>query len=308
MTTPWPFRHFGLKTVSVAIAAILWVFVSGDEVVERGLRVPLEFQQFPDGLEMMGEPPSLVDVRVRGASSALSLIVPGDIVAQLDLKSARPGRRLYQLTAEQVRVPYGVQVVQVSPTTVALGFEASQSRIVPVVPAVEGDPAPGFVVGKVSVEPPTVEVVGPQSAIERVTEALTEPVNVAGANGPVADSVTVGFQDGALRLKAPRQARVSVEVLPGPVERTVRERPVHIEHLRENLIARPVPNAVDVILRGSRDGVNRVSSDEVVAKVDLAGLGPGTYTLPVRVENPARAGVARILPATIQVQISSGKD
>lgn len=308
MKTPWPFRHFGLKTVSVAIASILWIFVSGDEVVERGLRVPLEFQQFPGGLEMMGEAPSLVDVRVRGASSTLSLIGPGDIVAQLDLKSARPGRRLYQLTAEQVRVPYGVQVVQVTPPVVALAFEASQSKIVPVVPAVEGDPAPGFVVGKVSVEPPTVEVIGPQSAIERVNEALTEAVNVAGASAAVADGVTVGFQDGSLRLKTPRQARVTVEVMPGPVERTVRERPVHIEHLRENLIARPVPNAVDVILRGSREGVNRVDTDEVVASVDLAGLGPGTYTLPVRVENPARAGVARILPATIQVQISSGKN
>ena len=308
MKTPWPFRHFGLKTVSVAIAAILWIFVSGDEVVERGLRVPLEFQQFPGGLEMMGEAPSLVDVRVRGASSALSLIAPGDIVAQLDLKSARPGRRLYQLTAEQVRVPYGVQVVQVTPPVVALAFEASQSKIVPVVPAVEGDPAPGFVVGQVSVEPPTVEVIGPQSAIERVTEALTEAVNVAGASAVVADGVTVGFQDGSLRLKTPRQARVTVEVIPGPVERTVRDRPVHIEHLRENLIARPVPNAVDVILRGSREGVNRVDTDEVVARVDLAGLGPGTYTLPVHVETPARAGVARILPATIQVQITSGKN
>lgn len=308
MKAPWPFRHFGLKTVSVAIAAILWIFVSGDEIVERGLRVPLEFQQFPGGLEMMGEAPSLVDVRVRGASSTLSLIAPGDIVAQLDLKSARPGRRLYQLTAEQVRVPYGVQVVQVTPPVVALAFEASQSKIVPVVPAVEGDPAPGFVVGQVSVEPPTVEVIGPQSAIERVTEALTEAVNVAGASAAVADGVTVGFQDGSLRLKTPRQARVTVEVIPGPVERTVRDRPIHIEHLRENLIARPVPNAVDVILRGSGEGVNRVDTDEVVARVDLAGLGPGTYTLPVHVENPARAGVARILPATIQVQITSGKN
>lgn len=308
MKAPWPFRHLGLKTVSVAIAAILWLFVSGDEVVERGLRVPLEFQQFPGGLEMMGEAPSLVDVRVRGASSALSLISPGDIVAQLDLKSARPGRRLYQLTPEQVRVPYGVQVVQVSPTTVALAFEASQAKIVPVVPAVEGDPAPGFVVGKVSVEPPTIEVIGPQSAIDRVTEALTEPVNVGGASAAVADGVTVGFQDPALRMKTPRQARVTVDVIPGPVERTLRDRPVHIEHLREGLIARPVPHAVDIVLRGSRDGVNRVDSDEVVARVDLAGLGPGTYTLPLHVENPARAGVARILPATLQVQISSGKN
>ncbi|MGE3959802.1 MAG: YbbR-like domain-containing protein [Vicinamibacterales bacterium] len=308
MKAPWPFGHLGLKALSLGLAVMLWLFVSGDAVVERGLRVPLEFSQFPAGLEMMGDMPSLVDVRVRGASSALSLLGPGDIVAQLDLKSATPGRRLYQLTPEQVRVPYGVQVVQVMPPTVALAFETSATRSVPVVPAVEGDPAPGFVVGKVVVDPPTVDVVGPRSAVEQVTEALTEPVSVAGASAMVTDGVTVGFQDGALRLKVPRQARVTVEVMPGPVERTLHQRPVHFENLRPSLIARPDPSSVDVVLRGSREGVNRVASDEVTASVDVAGLGPGSYTLPVRVDNPARAGVARILPATVQVQITSGKD
>ncbi len=308
MKAPWPFGHLGLKALSLGLAVMLWLFVSGDAVVERGLRVPLEFSQFPAGLEMMGDMPSLVDVRVRGASSALSLLGPGDIVAQLDLKSATAGRRLYQLTPEQVRVPYGVQVVQVMPPTVALAFETSATRSVPVVPAVEGDPAPGFVVGKVVVDPPTVDVVGPRSAVEQVTEALTEPVSVAGASAMVTDGVTVGFQDGALRLKVPRQARVTVEVMPGPVERTLHQRPVHFENLRPSLIARPDPSSVDVVLRGSREGVNRVASDEVTASVDVAGLGPGSYTLPVRVDNPARAGVARILPATVQVQITSGKD
>ena len=40
--------------------------VAGEQTVERGLRVPLELQQFPAGLELQGEPPALVDVRVRG--------------------------------------------------------------------------------------------------------------------------------------------------------------------------------------------------------------------------------------------------
>ena len=61
MKAPWPFGNFWLKALSVAFAAMLWLFVSGDETVERGLRVPLEFQQFPEGLEMIGEPPALVD-------------------------------------------------------------------------------------------------------------------------------------------------------------------------------------------------------------------------------------------------------
>jgi YbbR domain-containing protein len=308
MKAPWPLGHLGLKALSVGLAVLLWLFVSGDESVERGLRVPLEFQQFPDGLELMGDAPSLVDVRVRGASSALSRLGPGDIVAQLDLRAARVGRRLYQLTPDQVRVPFGVQVVQVTPTTVALAFEITTSKDVPVVPAVEGNPAPGYVVGKVIVEPSIVEVIGPQSAIARVTEALTEPVSVAGARATVTDGVTVGFQDPALRLKAPRLARVSVEVLPGPVERTVRERPVHLRNPGNNLIARSTPNAVDVVLRGSREGVNSIDLDDVTASVDLGGLGPGTYSLPVHVESPPKAGVARILPATIQVRIASEKN
>ena len=63
--------------------------VSGEETVERGLRVPLELQQLPAGLELLGESPTTVDVRVRGASGTLSRVAPGDIVAVLDLRSAR---------------------------------------------------------------------------------------------------------------------------------------------------------------------------------------------------------------------------
>lgn len=308
MKAPWPFGHFGLKVLSVAFAGLLWLFVSGDESVERGLRVPLEFQQFPVGLELLGEAPSLVDVRVRGASSALSRLGPGDIVAQLDLKSASVGRRLFQITPEQVRTPFGVQVVQVTPSTIALAFEPQVSRQVPVAPSLEGDPAPGFVVGRVMAAPATVEVVGPESAVARVTEAVTEAISVAGARAAVSDTVSVGFVDSAVRLKTPGLAQISIEIVPGPVERTIRERPVHLMNVGNNLVVRAVPSAVDVVLRGSRDGVNRVDGASVSANVDLAGLGAGSYTLPVRVENPPRAGVARVLPATVQVSITSGKD
>ena len=61
--------------------------VSGEETVERGLRVPLELQQFPAGLELLGDVPATVDVRVRGASGTLSRVGAGDVVAVLDLRT-----------------------------------------------------------------------------------------------------------------------------------------------------------------------------------------------------------------------------
>jgi YbbR domain-containing protein len=210
----WPFRNLGLKLISVAVALLLWMIVAGEEQVERGLRVPLEVQQMPSGLELQSELPALVDVRVRGGSATLSRLGTGDIVAVIDAHTARPGQRLFQLTPEQVRAPSGVQVMQVSPPSVTMVFEKTATKEVRVVPSVEGTPARGFVMGKVTSDPPAVQVTGPESAVRAAAEATTEPVSVAGATETVTERVTVGFLDPALRLTNPKPATVRVEILP----------------------------------------------------------------------------------------------
>ncbi len=78
--------------MSIALAALLWLVVSGEQIVERALRIPLEFTNLPRSLELIGEPPNVVDVRVRGSSGALSRIGPGELVAVLDLRAPGPGR------------------------------------------------------------------------------------------------------------------------------------------------------------------------------------------------------------------------
>lgn len=304
MTRIWPFRHLGLKLWSVAIAVMLWMVVAGEETVERGLRVPLELQQFPDGLELGVDAPSFVDVRVRGSSGTLSRIGAGDIVGVLDLRTARPGRRLFQMTPEQIRVPFGVQAVQVSPQSIALSFENSAMRIVPVHPAIEGDPAPGHNVAGSTVDPPTVEVVGPESSIERVTEATTEPVSVQNAERDVVETVTVGFLDPALRLRTTRPATVTVKIVPGPVERTIGPRVVRTRAMPHGLKAQVTPEAVNIVLRAEGQE-NGPAVDAILPWIDLSHLGPGEYTLTVHVDPGADASVSRINPPTVQVRLTS---
>ena len=108
-----------------------------------------------------------------------------------------------------------------------------------------------------------------------------------------------------LRLKSPRLATVTVHVVPGPQERTFRARPVHLKNLGANLHAQAMPNAVDIVLRGTRQGLGRVNVESVTAFVDLASLGSGAYELPIHVDVSQEAGVARIDPASVHVRISS---
>ena len=209
-------RRLALMLVSVLLAAALWLLVAGEQTVERNMRIPLEFTNLPAHLELAGDAPETVDVRVRGASASLSSLTTGDLRAVLDLRQARAGRRLFHLQGSDVRAPLSVEIVQVQPSTVAMTFEPSETKIVPVSPRVEGEPAAGFRIGAISSQPATVVVAGPSTAIRRMTEAITEPVSVAGALGPVSEMATVGVADPAIRVQATQSVRVTVEVMRAP--------------------------------------------------------------------------------------------
>ena len=293
------FRHIGLKILSLALAALLWLVVSGEQIVERALRIPLEFTNLPARLELVGDPPTVVDVRVRGSSGALSRVAAGELVAVLDLRTARPGQRLFHLTGADVRAPFGIDVVQISPSNVSVGFEPSATKVVPVVPGLEGDPADGYVAGTVTSDPPTVEVVGPTGAVARLTAAITEPVSIAGASRPVSDTVTIGVADPAVRLVEPRSAEVRVNIVGAPVEWAIAGIPIRRPDQSSIEVS---PTEVTVFVRGPRD-TRGSRVDDFEATIDVEGLQAGTFQLPVNVIPPARVGIIKIEPPHVRVRI-----
>jgi YbbR domain-containing protein len=298
-----PFRHLGLKVLAIALATLLWFTVAGEHVVERSLRVPLEFRNIPSELEIVGNPPDNVDVRVRGSSALLSRVQPGEIVAVLDLSTARSGSRLFHIRADEVRAPFGIEVAQVVPPTISIELEKSAQRKVPVVPATLGEPAPGYVVGRVSAEPATVDIVGPDTRVRQIAEATTEPVSIAGSKTRVRDVVTVGVADSSVRLMQPQSATVIVEVWPAPIERSVSDVPVRWRNLGAGLRAQVSPSLVRVSVRGGRDALASVRSDSIQSFVDLAGLGTGRYNLRVQVDPAESFGVTAVDPAVVSVTI-----
>jgi YbbR domain-containing protein len=298
-----PFQHLGLKMLAIALAILLWLTVAGEHVVERSLRVPLEFRNIPRTLEIVGDTPDTVEVRVRGSSAVLSRLQPGEIVAVLDLGAARSGSRLFHIRNDEVHAPFGVEIAQVVPATLSIELEKSAERVVPIIPALEGQPAPGFVVGRMISEPSTVAIVGPDTRVRQVAEATTEPISVAGARTRVRDVVTVGVADSAVRLAQPLSATVVVEITPAPVERSEPDVPVRWRNLGSDLHAQVTPPVVRVTVRGSREALSALKADTIQAFVDLAGLGPGRYNLRVQVDPAESYAVTAIEPAVAAVAI-----
>lgn len=298
-----PFANLPLKIVSLLIAGILWMAVAGQITVERNIRVPLEYQNVPPGMEIVGDPPGDVDVRIRGSSGNLARVVQGDVVAALDLTYARQGTRIFNLQAREVRVPFGVEVVQVTPPTVSLEFERAGQKVVPVSPVIEGDPAPGFVVGRITTSPATVEVLGPLSRLEQLREATTEPVEVTGARANLQDTVTVGVEDASVRLREPLRAVVSVEIVPAAVERTLTGVRVDVLNGGGGRPPRLTPTVVTAVVRGTRERLAGLDAADLRAEVDLTGKPAGRHVVPVTIANQEGVAVERIEPATVTVVV-----
>jgi YbbR domain-containing protein len=298
-----PFRNLGLKLMALLLATALWFTVAGEPQVERAFRVPLEFRNKPAHLEIVGEPLATVDIRVIGSSAILSRMEPGELMAVLDLTGARPGSRLFNMRLDSVRVPYGVEVQNIAPATVPLELELSLQRTLTVQPAIEGEPAPGFVPGEIVSDPGKVEVIGPESHVRALASATTEPVSIAGARSDVRDTVTIGVSDATVKLVEPRSATVTVQVRPAPIERELADVPVRWRNLGQGYSARVRPRVVRVTVRGGREAVEEMRAETIDAFVDLAGLGPGGYNLRVQFDPTQNFGVSATAPAVVHVTI-----
>ena len=153
--------------------------------------------------------------------------------------------------------------------------------------------------GTVSSDPATVTVTGPVSAIDRLTQALTEPVSVAGATETITETVNVGVADPAAHLVSPVSAQVKVNIVPEPLEWAVGGIPVRP---RKGSAAAISPSVVTIFVRGPREARNW-DAREFTASVDIEGLQQGTFLLPVQVTPPARVGVIHVEPPTVKVWI-----
>src|SRR5438552_4138227 len=132
------------KLISVALATLLWMTISGQANSEIGMTIPLEYRNIPSRLEIVGDTTNTVEVRLRGSSTLIKEISPKDISVTVDLIGLRAGEKIIQLTAQNVKSLFGLEVVRVNPSQVKLVVERTLSKTVPVLLRVEGEPAPGF--------------------------------------------------------------------------------------------------------------------------------------------------------------------
>jgi YbbR domain-containing protein len=173
-------HNFGLKLISLALATGLWLAVSHDPTAETAVEVPIEFRNVPNDLEISSEHIPQAQIRLGGPERLIRRLQAADVQPEIDLTGAAPGERTFDLTAEQVHKPYGVDVLQVIPGQLHLKFDTRYTRQVEIHPRVVGTFATGYSIAAIEAVPSTITITGPRQHVEAVEGAITDPVDASG--------------------------------------------------------------------------------------------------------------------------------
>jgi YbbR domain-containing protein len=174
-------EDWSLKLLSLAIAIILWLLVTGqNQPVTAHVNVQLNFIR-PQALEISNDPPRTVDVMLTGSRNKLDDLTTLDLVATVDISDQRAGERILRLADKaQITLPQGIKVDGFQPSAIPIRLEEIVDRPVAVEPKLEGKPADGFEVYSVYPNKASIVVRGPASRVNALQKVATESIWLAG--------------------------------------------------------------------------------------------------------------------------------
>ncbi len=207
-------RNLRLKIISLVIAFFLWIALTSEPKSEVGFRVPLEFRNSPQHVEVLGDTVNSIDIRLSGISSLVKRIDVSDISASVDLSDWSLGERTYSITGANLRIPFGVNVTKITPNKIRLRFEETQQKPVEIRPRVVGKPAEGFQVDSMSCHPKETELAGAASHLARVQFIQTDSIDITGRSENFKGKVHLYVEDPLVRLAKDQETTVEVVILP----------------------------------------------------------------------------------------------
>ena len=203
-------QDFGLKLMSLLLAAGLWFVVAHDTTAEVEMKVPIEFHSLPENMEIDSASFTEAQIRVRGPERIIHRLEISDVRAEINLANIRPGERTFDLTARQVRVPHDLEVVQIIPGQFQLSFDTRTTRTVDVRARVTGTFAGGMRVAQVVADPPSILISGPRRRVEAVESATTDLVDVSGTMTRASFLTQAYVPDPLIQVVRPTPVRVTV--------------------------------------------------------------------------------------------------
>lgn len=284
IASPRPFENLDLKLIALLLAVGLWSLVPDNSVPHVVRDVAVLVDGVPAELALAAPFSATIDVTVSGTVQRTRDLFPGELSPTIDLFGAVAGENVISLTPASIRAPLGVTVESVTPSQLRVVLEERIRGEVPVNPVVEGNPADGYELYDAIVEPATVQVSGPRTAVEQLQAVSTEVISVAGHRQTLAREVAVMTDNPVIAVQGAARVRLTLRIEEVAVTEQLEGVRIVVLNARGRIAVNP--ESIGVVLRGPRSVLAQLSADDIRATVDVGALAPRAddYRVEPRVE------------------------
>ncbi len=159
---------------SVLLSVFLWssLVISQGEMREKVITVPVEFTASPSHLVLVGDKDKTIRLHLSGSKSDLDTVNPADLSVKIDLSKAVAGPQTFVITAENMRLPRNVRLLDVVPSSVELALAEIVVQAIGIKPQLLGNLPGPLKLLSVEVIPAKVKVLSPAA------DKNDEPLNV----------------------------------------------------------------------------------------------------------------------------------
>jgi len=238
-------KECALKILSLFLAIFLWYFVVGEDQVDITLTVPIEIINLPADLVISNHYKKDIEVSVRGPRSIIQELRKQNITRPIDLSNAKPGTVVIKNEADSIPFPMGVKVLRLQPANITLLIDKLVQKKLPIHPVIEGEPAPGYELGKITLHPDQLTISGPQHLLESQKALKTYVINLDGLDHSTTVQVQLNLSPELLSLIGETVVSVEISLKEKLLRKTVRGIPVNVRDATVPVVA--IPGTVTVV-------------------------------------------------------------
>ncbi len=205
-----------LFVLAAVTASFLWLVAHRSSTDQKGYDIPVRLQGVPDTLVVTDQSADVVNIQVRSTAASHREISSTRIEYEVDVSGAKPGPALYEIDQGLIleQLPRGSQITSRSPASIEVSYERRGRKSVQIRPDLEGEPAEGFVLQEVAVDPPRVWLVGARSSVLRLSEVVTETIDVSGLQESLEREARLNLGAGNVWMEEARPVKVRIRIAP----------------------------------------------------------------------------------------------
>ena len=170
---------FSQMLVSLFLAVFFWsaLIISQGETLEKIVTVPVEYTAPPADLILVGDKQKEVRLHLSGLKSDLDSIDQDELNVKIDLSNAVPGKQIFLISGEDLRLPREVNLVDMVPSSMELTLAAIVEQEVSIKPQLVGKLPAGLKIAKIEVIPQKVKVLSPKDGRKaKAVDVITTPI------------------------------------------------------------------------------------------------------------------------------------